>query len=287
MTSTSGRLIRARARVVRTDGTPGEAELSLNYNPDQRAATAELAISEPENGIVANLLQMEGKPAFGLRLSGSGPLKDWGLITTAHLDGQRIMAIDGRVSVLEESFSLTARGKGSIGRILPPDLRQITGQNVAFDVAMSGNSQGKYTVERALMDTDNFTLDADGVFHPSGHNTLSGRVEAKHAALNLTGGLVAGLPNFAPKSLEFKLAGVGSDLMVSAAADVPLVDAGNLQLLGVSAKLSASNFDVVNRSGPFQVSAAITRVNSDDEALKRVLPDKQELNRRPSKFSRP
>ncbi len=60
--------------VRRLDGAGGELTLALDFSNATQALDIALRLAEPEGGVVATLLDIEGRPAIDLSLRGAGPL---------------------------------------------------------------------------------------------------------------------------------------------------------------------------------------------------------------------
>src|SRR5690606_29948311 len=66
----------ANLDIERLDGPGGTLELDVSYRRDADAVDLGLSLVEPENGVIANLLNIENRPAVTLTLNGSGPVSD-------------------------------------------------------------------------------------------------------------------------------------------------------------------------------------------------------------------
>lgn len=115
----------------RLDGPGGTIKLKADYaNADQKL-DLDVRLSEPANGIAANLLNIEGKPPVELALSGAGKLDDLKIDLKLDADSQRILtglltlnrdangAISGRV--------FNADVKGPIAALIPEKFRDFFG----------------------------------------------------------------------------------------------------------------------------------------------------------------
>jgi Uncharacterized protein conserved in bacteria len=62
--------------IERLDGPGGTLDLDMSYRRETNAIDLGLSLVEPPNGVIANLLNIEGRPAMTLTLEGEGPVAD-------------------------------------------------------------------------------------------------------------------------------------------------------------------------------------------------------------------
>ncbi len=92
--------------IKRLDGPGGNFALRAAYaNADQKL-DLDLKVSEPANGIVANLLKIDGRPPVDLTLTGAGTLDDLKVALALDTNGSR---------TLTGEFTLDRQGKGPDG----------------------------------------------------------------------------------------------------------------------------------------------------------------------------
>ncbi|WP_029012007.1 translocation/assembly module TamB domain-containing protein [Niveispirillum irakense] len=119
----------AHLEIARIDDRPGTLKLDATYQPGQRLTLAAIA-AEPENGLVAELLDIPGRPAFTVTLEGDGPLNDW----TGNLTARAGDIVNGRAQARirpaggKLTFGLDA--DGDIQALLPASWRELVGPNL-------------------------------------------------------------------------------------------------------------------------------------------------------------
>jgi len=62
--------------IERLDGPGGTLDLDVSYRRETNSIDLGLSLVEPPNGVIANLLNIEGRPAMTLTLDGEGPVAD-------------------------------------------------------------------------------------------------------------------------------------------------------------------------------------------------------------------
>lgn len=116
--------------VARIDDRPGTLTLSADYRPGRRLTLSAEAL-EQGNGLLAELLDIPGRPPVTLTLKGDGPLTDWTGTATAKAGDAadakaefRIRPVDGKLTFgLDLSGNVQALVPTTIRPLVGPDLR--------------------------------------------------------------------------------------------------------------------------------------------------------------------
>jgi translocation and assembly module TamB len=109
--------------VRRLDDPGGELTLDASFSNETRQVAIDLALREPANGIVATLLNIEGRPPIELTVAGSGPIEDLTVALTLDAAGDRLA--EGTVELRERDAGLgfTANLSGELAPLVPPAYR--------------------------------------------------------------------------------------------------------------------------------------------------------------------
>lgn len=282
-------------------GSAARAEIDAALVPSTGVLRAELSLREPENGLIAGLLAVEGRPALDLALSGSGGLDDWRGALTGGFGPDARIGLDLAIGSGAEGYSLAANGTVAAGGVAPPDLRPLLSDPATVDLALLAATDGRLllqTLELALPAvrvTASGTVDAEGtpvaaeaaltvpelsVFADLAGTDLAGRL-ALNATLDRDGrrlvARVSGAPSVAGialDDLELTLA-AEADTALAALPDrvrlaldggvaTPTVEGGDtVALLGPRLDLSASG-SVVPETG----AATVDRLTLDSAGLR-------------------
>ncbi|WP_116652210.1 translocation/assembly module TamB domain-containing protein [Pelagibacterium sediminicola] len=114
-----GGAIDAEFDIERLDGPGGTLALDLAYANETREIDLDLQLIEPENGILANLLNIEGRPEIALGLSGAGPIEDLSVALTFDAGNQRILTGAGTLNESTRGLAIDAALEGPVADILP------------------------------------------------------------------------------------------------------------------------------------------------------------------------
>ncbi len=141
---------------------PGTFRLVTAFENASRNLKVDLSFDEAQDGLVANLLKIEGRPALEMSVKGEGPLEDIDLQLTARTDGKQALVGDLRLREVDDGLGFDADISGELGSLIAPSYRSF----------FEGESE----------------ITATGVSRTGGGFDLSA-VELKTAALQLSGDL--------------------------------------------------------------------------------------------------
>lgn len=121
--------------VTRLDGPGGKLAANVGYTKSDNMVDVAVTLTEPPNGIVANLLNIEGKPEIALSVTGKGPVDN--LITSMALDagGQRALQGSATIAGVADGIAINADLGGPVGTLVAPDYRAFFGAETRLTVA--------------------------------------------------------------------------------------------------------------------------------------------------------
>lgn len=151
--------VRSRLEVLRVDGPKGRFRAEATYHRDDRTLDVVLALDAARGGLVADLLDLPEAGPSTVRLTGSGPIRDWrGRLQARFGQGAQVGA-DLR---LRDFARADIVGEAEAGNMLPADLRPLLGGPVSFDLALARQDENSVTVERGRIETSTARLDLSG-----------------------------------------------------------------------------------------------------------------------------
>ncbi|MAN77375.1 MAG: translocation and assembly module protein TamB, partial [Rhizobiales bacterium] len=240
-----GGAIDARLDIERLDGPGGTLDLDLQYANQTREIDLGLELIEPEDGIVANLLNIEGRPEIALGLQGAGPIDDLDIDLTFDADGNRILTGEGTLDQTAEGLAIAADLGGPLSTVLPAAYRDFFGEQTAlsldalmrdaggFEISNLSLSGGELSLlANAATTADGFLsrLDMSGEIAPVSGNTVTLPVPGASTRIERAGFEVDygdqgsdqwsgrfellgfSTPDFAAQSLVLDTSGVAADL---------------------------------------------------------------------------
>lgn len=153
-----GGAIDAQLDIVRLDGPGGTLDLDLQYANDTREIDLGLDLIEPEDGIVANLLNIEGRPEIALGLQGAGPIDDLDISLTFDADGNRILTGEGTLDQTVEGLAIAADLNGPLSTVLPAAYRDFFGTETALSLEALMRDAGGFEVSNLALSGGELSL---------------------------------------------------------------------------------------------------------------------------------
>lgn len=138
----------ANLDITRLDGPGGELALKAAYRREDASVDLGLVLSEPENGVLANVLNIEGRPAMQLTVSGKGPIS--GLDTELSLlaNGQEALRGVATVRQQPEGLAINAQLDGPLSTLMAETYRPFFGPQTQLTAQALVRSEGGLDISR-------------------------------------------------------------------------------------------------------------------------------------------
>jgi len=134
--------------VTRLDGPGGQLSLQTVYDSAADRLDLDFALTEPQNGVVANLLNIEGRPPLSLTLAGSGPVENLDLSMTLEASGEPALSGTARFRRQQEGLGFTADVGGPIARLVPARFRGFFGAETSLQAQGVAKNGGGFRLDR-------------------------------------------------------------------------------------------------------------------------------------------
>lgn len=147
-------------KVQRLDGPGGTFAIKAAYAKESQKLDLDLSLNEPQNGIAANLLNIEGRPPVALSLKGSGPLGDIALQLTLDAAGKRVLTGSTQINRQGEGLAFKTTVDGAIAMLVPPLFRDFFGNDTALAVNGVVRDAGGVSLDRLTIKSAALAVDA-------------------------------------------------------------------------------------------------------------------------------
>lgn len=122
--------------ITRLDGPGGTLGLDVAYLRADNSIDLSVDLNEPANGVIANLLNIEGRPAMQLTLAGAGPVEDLTAELNLLADGQPALAGTARIEQAADGLAVVADVGGPLSRLVAEPYRPFFGA----ETRLTGNA---------------------------------------------------------------------------------------------------------------------------------------------------
>lgn len=114
--------------INRLDDVGGELKAIARYDGSAKTIFLDVDLNEPENGIIASLLNIPQKPPIELRIEGDALLSELDVVLAFDVAGERIL--DGNVNFasIQGGLQTSANLNGPLSKILPEEQRAFFGE---------------------------------------------------------------------------------------------------------------------------------------------------------------
>lgn len=148
--------------ISRLDGPGGKLDVAVAYKKADSSIDVGVTLTEPPNGILANLLNIEGKPEMALAVNGSGPVAD--LKTTMTLDAGGKRALAGLATIVQkpEGMAVDADLGGPIGMLVAPAYQPFFGAETSLKASALLRSAGGVEISGLRLSGGQLGLEASG-----------------------------------------------------------------------------------------------------------------------------
>ena len=255
--------------IVRLDGPGGTLDLDVAFRNADDTIDLGLALVEPENGVIANLLNIENRPAVTLTVNGSGPVRDLRTELTLQANGQTALSGVATVNQQASGIAVAADLRGPLATLIAAPYRPFFGAETALSANALLHAEGGLSITGLRLTGGQLSLEAAAETTPD--NFL------KTLALNAViadpagGQVVLPVPGGATKLGTAQLAiAFGGDASENWSATLAMAGfetsgfaADNLALTlgGVAANLS----DPATRRVTFNGDGALTGISGSEE----------------------
>ncbi|MDS1135657.1 translocation/assembly module TamB domain-containing protein [Nitratireductor indicus] len=146
--------------IKRLDGPGGNFQLATAFSNETRVLALDLTLNEPADGVVANLLNIEGRPPLRLTLSGNGPLDTLDLNLALETAGIQTVTGLAQLRGRDEGLGFSARLEGDIARLMPTEFRSFFGDETTLSANGVSKETGGLLIENLELSSAAMRLEA-------------------------------------------------------------------------------------------------------------------------------
>jgi translocation and assembly module TamB len=264
---TSPLQIVSQLNIARSDGRAGNIDATIDFAPADNRLEIDIRASEPQGGIIANLLKLPGEPPVEIKVSGSGPAANWSGRGTFAVDGTVITRVEGRHQFTNDGSAIEAKGDGDFERFMPDDLKPLLSGNSSFDFAGTLTGAGGVAIERATIESNAVNGTASGTLDPQGASNFELLVEAAGEGVPLSFGTKEAPIDIVVQSASILALGDGREPNLDIVASLSKVATNDAELKDLAIALHSDAFNIESRSGPVTGTATAAALIIDNPTI--------------------
>jgi len=173
--------------IERLDGPGGTLDLDVVYRREDNSIDLGFGLTEPPNGVLANLLNIEGRPAMQLTLEGAGPVSDLNAEMQLLADGRMALAGSADITQQADGLVIAADLGGPLSTLMAEPYRPFFGAETGLGVRALLRSAGGIEVSNLSLEGGQLALVASA--ETTADNFLS-RLELDASIADPAGGPV-------------------------------------------------------------------------------------------------
>ncbi|WP_375261707.1 translocation/assembly module TamB domain-containing protein [Palleronia sp.] len=191
-------------RAERIDDERGIFQVAGSYENSTGQLEIDVELEEGPDGIVANLIDLPGRPALSASVQGAGPISDFTADIDLDTDGED--RLDGTISLQEvdgaNSFAVDL--SGDVTALFAPSYRPFFGPNVSLEAQGARFPNGAVTLDQLSLRSQALNLQGEVRIGPNNVPTL----------IDVTGEIASedGSPVLLPVGQEIRVNRVGLDV---------------------------------------------------------------------------
>jgi len=173
--------------IERLDGPGGTLDLDVAYTNSDSVLDLGLALVEPPNGVIANLLNIEGRPAMTLTLDGEGPINDLTAQMRLLANDNEALAGTAEISQQAEGLVINADLGGPLSMLIAEPYRPFFGAETRLTANALVRDAGGFDISGITLSGGQLALSASA--STTADNFLS-RLELSATIADPAGGMV-------------------------------------------------------------------------------------------------
>lgn len=133
--------------IVRQDGPGGALDAAVTYARASNELDLDVTLREPQNGVLANVLELEGRPDISLQIRGSGPVDDLTAELNFSAGGSEVLSGTTILARRDGGLGINADLGGPLADLMPLAYQRFFGE------------QTRLVAEALILDAGGFRLD--------------------------------------------------------------------------------------------------------------------------------
>ncbi|MFD0917160.1 translocation/assembly module TamB domain-containing protein [Pseudahrensia aquimaris] len=148
--------------VNRLDGPRGRLNANTKYVSSTQTLTLDLDLDEPENGVIANLLELKDRPPVSLKVVGNAPISDLVVSLAFDVTQKRILSGQLKLQKIGEDYEAVSQLSGPIASIMSQEAASLLGEESRVNARALFAQSGEISLEQFSLKSGSILLNATG-----------------------------------------------------------------------------------------------------------------------------
>lgn len=147
--------------ITRLDGPGGNLVVDIAYQGPDNSLDVGVTLTEPPNGILVNLLNIEGRPEIALSVKGAGPIADLRMVMAFEAGGKRALTGLATITQKPEGFAVAADLRGPVADLVAPAYRPFFGSETTLSADALVRASGGLSLSGITLSGGQLALTAE------------------------------------------------------------------------------------------------------------------------------
>lgn len=139
---------------------PGHFNVLADISNSDNKAKIDIEMSEPENGIVANLLKIKNHPSVALAVKGDGSLDNFSLNLAMKAGADPVLNGTLKIQGVDNGKAITVNLAGPVVLLMPDEYRDFFGANTELGLVALAKKDGGFRLDKFVINGDGIHVDA-------------------------------------------------------------------------------------------------------------------------------
>lgn len=275
----------ARTEITQFGPRASHARAQLDFTPKTRNLAVAIRISEPQDGIIAHLLDLPKDRALSMTFDGNGPIDGWRATWAANSNAQPFVRGDMRVDAAGNESILQARAEGFIATLLPASTADLFSGKTIASAKFAVSKELNVELLAASLTSDTTNANAEGRLDLA---TLNGHGQLSVEVARPDGAEIAFGPHGAKPTTFRKLSATASvdsntkmrPVNLTAAISGLATDAFSAEAINATTTGSAANIKSISdfKLSGIHLAASATGLDSSNPQLADVLKPRLDVD---------
>ncbi|EJF85444.1 translocation/assembly module TamB domain-containing protein [Bartonella rattimassiliensis] len=132
--------------------TPGSFSIFTKISESNRTAQIDISANEPQNGILANIFNIEERPALNFSMKGDGTFDDLVIKLSLEADHHSILAGNVIFASVSEGYSFSTKLEGTLSPLMPSQYREVFESDVTLKAAARRTKEGVTHLDQVVLE---------------------------------------------------------------------------------------------------------------------------------------